>query len=241
MAGFSQYWVRVKRFLGFFLPIGRGKTCKQNRLKLLGVEVHLIRVPVMLQKCMLCLPFLHGWKGSWGQQIQDFAQGAMKQMLARGHDLRALGETGSTENQDGQHKMTQPRGSFPNLMRLVRWLLLPNFGGGDLTRQRSLTLQPLLFEKTRETQKKSKGFSLCRTPKMLGKERKNAPKKARKIGKGKSREVLGSVFGRTDFSRILILPRARSRQEQGLEGQRSVKKSAFPLKEVEASSESRLS
>ena len=47
----------------------------------------------------------------------------------------------------------------------------------------SLTLQPLLFKKAREPPKKTKGFSLCRNAKILGKS--NAKKKNRKTQKAR--------------------------------------------------------
>ena len=79
-----------------------------------------------------------------------------------------------------------------------------------------------LEEKSKGNPEKSKGCSLRGTPKFLGKERKNTPnkqgksetkkktrksKKARIGGSGRlscPRNLLGSVFRRTDFSRIFI-------------------------------------
>ena len=71
---------------------------------------------------MLCVPFLDGWLGSWGQQIQEFARRAVKANARPGHTLRVLDEAREVgryqhpglENQDSQHMIDQPRGSFPD-------------------------------------------------------------------------------------------------------------------------------
>ena len=60
--------------------------------------------------------------GSWGQQIQEFARRAMKPNARQGHTLRLLDEAREVgrhqhpgpENQDSQHMIGQPRGSFPD-------------------------------------------------------------------------------------------------------------------------------
>ena len=55
----------------------------------------------------------------------------------------------------------------------------------------TLTLRPLLFltKKTKGNPEKGKGFSLRGTPKILGKERKNAQKKQRKSENEKRKEI----------------------------------------------------
>ena len=77
--------------------------------------------PLVLQKLELCVPLLHRWWGNWGQQIQEVARRAMKQMLVQGNSLRVLDEVREVghhqypgpENHDSQHMLDQPRGSFP--------------------------------------------------------------------------------------------------------------------------------
>ena len=62
-----------------------------------------------------------GGRGARGSRSKNLLKGAMKQMLVQGRNLllpdeaRELGEnsTPKPENQDSQHKPTQPRGSFP--------------------------------------------------------------------------------------------------------------------------------
>ena len=74
----------------------------------------------------------------------------------------------------------------------------PQWAGPLAAPESTLTLQPLLFlEKARETAQKSKGFSLRGTPKILGKERKNAQKskgnrKTKKARNSKKARIGGS-------------------------------------------------
>ena len=61
-------------------------------------------VPPCVAKLVLCVPFLLGWQGSLGQQIQEVARRAMKPMLVQGHTLRLLDDArepgiSSTRNQ----------------------------------------------------------------------------------------------------------------------------------------------
>ena len=71
-------------------------------------------------------------------------------------------------------------------------------GAGNRNRRNPLTLQSLLFwKKARVFPQKSKGFSLRGTPKILGKERKNAQKskdnrKTKKARKSKKARIGGS-------------------------------------------------
>ena len=74
----------------------------------------------------------------------------------------------------------------------------------------TLTLQPLLFwrkeKKARENPEKRKGFSLCGTPKIHGKERKSAPKKQGKSEKSKENRKKQGLEGQgtlADHSEIL--------------------------------------
>ena len=78
--------------------------------------------PLVLQKLVLRVPFSHRSWGIWAQQIQEFARKAMKtKMLVQVHNLRLLDEAREVahyqhlgpENQDSQHMLDQPRGSFP--------------------------------------------------------------------------------------------------------------------------------
>ena len=66
---------------------------------------------------------LHGWQESWGQQIQEFAQRGHEENASPGAHSetpgRSLGaghqQRPKSENQDTQHTLHQPRGSFPAL------------------------------------------------------------------------------------------------------------------------------
>ena len=74
-------------------------------------------------------------EGSWGQQIQEFAEAAMKQTLVRGHNLRLLDEAREVghqqhpgpENQDGQHILDQPRQGSPGSVRFGYGLGMERF------------------------------------------------------------------------------------------------------------------
>ena len=71
---------------------------------------------------MLFVPVLHRWWGSCRQQIQANVQGPMKQNASPGTQSEAptqrrkpgRGEHPRPENQDTQHMLEQPRGSFPD-------------------------------------------------------------------------------------------------------------------------------
>ena len=89
-----------------------------------------------------------------------------------------------------------------------------------VVRRNTLTLQHLFFfffEKSRETPKKNKGFSLRGTPKILGKGRKNAQKKQGKSENEKSKEI---------------------KKKQGLEGQ-GTQKSANERKRAQTQARKR--
>ena len=81
--------------------------------------------PLVLQKLVLCVPSLHGWQGSWGQQIQEFARRGHEAMLVQGHS-EAPGQSSGAgrissardqKNWDSQHMLNQPRVSFPRRLK----------------------------------------------------------------------------------------------------------------------------
>ena len=69
---------------------------------------------------MLCVPFLHGWWWSCGQQIQANVQEPVKQNASPQEQSEAprprwkpgQEQHPGPENQDSQHMLKQPRGSF---------------------------------------------------------------------------------------------------------------------------------
>ena len=60
---------------------------------------------------------MHGWQGSWEQQIQEFARRGHKSKASSGAQSEAQGhqQHPGPEKQDSQHKLNvnQPRESFP--------------------------------------------------------------------------------------------------------------------------------
>ena len=76
---------------------------------------------MVLQKLVLCVPFLRGWWGSCGQQIQASVQGAMQQMLVGRHNLRLLDEAGSRALAAGQETTENSR----NPQKTADWGLSP--------------------------------------------------------------------------------------------------------------------
>ena len=77
--------------------------------------------PPVLQELVLCVLFLHRWYGSCRQQIQANVQGPMKQNASPGEESKAprrrwkagQEQHPGPENQESQHTLNQPRGSFP--------------------------------------------------------------------------------------------------------------------------------
>ena len=69
-----------------FKQPGRSQNLRFRCVVFSGVFWHpLIGVcPLVLQKHVPCIPFLCGWQGSCGQQIQANAQGRMKQNASSG-------------------------------------------------------------------------------------------------------------------------------------------------------------
>ena len=76
--------------------------------------------PLCCKNLCRASPFLYGWWGSCGQQIQANGQGPMKQNAspAQSEALRRRWrpeqeQHPGQENRDNQHMLNQPRGSFP--------------------------------------------------------------------------------------------------------------------------------
>ena len=92
--------------------------------------------PLVLQKLVLSIPFLHGWQGSCGHQIQANGQWAMRQMPVQEHNLGFRDEAGSwgtsstpDQKTNIQHMLNQPRGSCPDTLEAVfrPFLYFPEF------------------------------------------------------------------------------------------------------------------
>ena len=84
------------------------------------VHARSIHVPPCVANTCVVRPFLHGWWGHCGQQIHANFQGAMQQMLVRGHNLYVLDEAGSrapaapATRKPGQSAHAEStQGSFP--------------------------------------------------------------------------------------------------------------------------------
>ena len=77
--------------------------------------------PIVLQKLVLCVLFLHGWQGSWEQQIQEFARRGKEANASPEARSEAPGRCSGArhqqhskpQNKDSQHKLNQARGCFP--------------------------------------------------------------------------------------------------------------------------------
>ena len=48
--------------------------------------------PLVLQKLVPCVPFLHRWQGAGGSRSKNLLEGVMKEILVQGHTLRLLDE-----------------------------------------------------------------------------------------------------------------------------------------------------
>ena len=70
--------------------------------------------------------FCTGGGGAGGSRSKNLLEGAMKANARPGHNLM-LPHPGP-ENQDSQHMLDQPRGSFPDLRYLIFWFFFL-FGG----------------------------------------------------------------------------------------------------------------
>ena len=89
---------------------------------------------LMLQKLVLCIPFLHRWGGKLGPAAPSTCPRALQQMVVLGHNLRLLDEAGSlapaaprTRNKDSQHMLIEPRGSFPDWQQAEKLVFTNSF------------------------------------------------------------------------------------------------------------------
>ena len=87
-----------------------------------NISMYSTCAPLCYEKLVLRVLSLHAWQASWGQQIQEFAPRAMKQMPVQGHSEAPGRSSGAghqqhpkPEKQDNQHILNQPRGSFPDV------------------------------------------------------------------------------------------------------------------------------
>ena len=99
--------------------------------------------PLVLQNHVLCWSrFWTSGREAGGSRSKNLPKAPWKQMLGQGHTLRLLDEAQEVrrhqhpgpENQDSEHMLDQPRGSFPDSWRTLCKNILHWCSGPSLTR-----------------------------------------------------------------------------------------------------------